>query len=110
MSKSNIRFNINDTYPNLKGTLYWDGPVTTNEMSVSLISNGNDSGQFAGPAENLGGVSDDQTMSSLEWSFDVTQKDTVKLGAFILCMSVGHPDGDIETVDLECTIGVSECG
>ena len=107
---STKEFTVGDSYPNLFDTVVWKGDISVDNITGIMVANGEESGQFTGALvmeSALNGAAE----STWSWSFDVKATDTVKVGSFRLCLRLTHaPSGDIETIDIDTTAKVIECG
>lgn len=102
-------FTQGDSYPNLFDTVTWLGDVPTDDVTGIMIANGVETGQFTGELVKTSNVTA-ADKSTWSWHFDVLAKDTAKAGSFKLCLRLTHENGDQETIDIDTTAKVVECG
>lgn len=104
-----FRYNLGDTYPDLKGAISYEGSVATETMLVSFISNGDSIGPFTGAVFRTGGESENATSSTFLWTYDIRDIDTQAEGSYNICLKVEHIDGSIETIPLTTVIVEEGC-
>jgi hypothetical protein len=100
---------LNSNYPELSDTLYWMGPVDTQNMSVRLEANGEENGPWCGAVDRIGGVSNDATKSTFIYRYNVLLTDTDVEGAYSFVAVVTHSNGKVERIPLRGTINVVKC-
>lgn len=106
---STVLYKVGANYPNISGVAEWEGSVKTDTITGSILSNGKNTGQFTGSIIITDSVSENATLSTLSWTFDVLTADTIAKGSFKLCLSLIHDNGDKEVIDLNTVATVDEC-
>lgn len=103
-----IRYRVGDEFPNLQGKTAWHGSVKTDTITASLMANGLTSGAFTGAVTIDSYVSEGDTESYIEWSYDVGTSDTVA-GEYDLCLDITHDNGDQEISPISSRVEVVSC-
>jgi len=91
-------YNIDDTYPDIIGTVSYSGPVDTESITAILTADGATSGVFAGAVTMVEFVSLDNHLSTFTWLYPVLAADTVAAGQFDLNLVITHADASTETL------------
>ena len=107
-----VVFTVGDSYPNLKGSLYWGEAIDVPaEMTGIMLANCADTGPFTGPLALT--VVTTTSGTQIDWVFDVQAVDTALVARYKLSLRLTHdPAGvaDIETVNPDVAAEVVECG
>ena len=104
------KYDFGDMYPILKGVISYSGSVDTDSMTAT-IEPADGSPPFTGPVIRTGGDSENNSLSTFEWAYQVlpADSDPANEGVYDLCLKVTHFDGRIETVNANITVEVGPC-
>ena len=93
-----FKYSIDDSYPNITGQVSYAGSVDTALLSAKLLANGSETGAFAGSVTINSFVSDNDLMSTVDFTYVVSALDTAVEGSYKLCLRVTHSDASVETI------------